>query len=143
MQNLFKLCRKLHFTFLSCLSFVICVTHWKIVLIFGFEFSGHPCSVALREQREGRFWKESKMSIVYRGKEDSSGPRITLLESLPESYDCWLKTKLWYWDDQLSCWKIKNGVKKNFEDKANNKQLDKVKDDTIGSNMNHMVSNLA
>ena len=61
----------------------------EIVFCFGSEFSGqHPCSVALREQGEEKFWKESKKSIVYGGKEDSNGPRIILLESLPKNYDC-------------------------------------------------------
>ena len=52
------------------------------VLFFGSEFSGHLFSVA-REQRNlrmlcfvlGKFWKESKMSIVYVGKGDSSPGR--------------------------------------------------------------------
>lgn len=54
----------------------------------------------------------------------------------------WLLT-MWCWDEQLSCWKNQESCQKNFEDEANNKQLDKVDDDTQWNNLNHIVSNLA
>ena len=44
-----------------------------------------------------------------------------------KNYDCWLKNKLRYRDEQLRVWKKKNRNcgKQNFEDEANNMQFDK------------------
>ena len=38
--------------------------------------------------------------------------------------------------NNVSCRKNQESCKKNFEDEANNKQLDKIKDDTQRSNLN-------
>ena len=70
-----------------CFCFCFININQDIQVVFlGSEFSGHPCSVA-RDQRNlrmlcfvlGKFWKKSKMSIVYGGKGVSSGPRIICL----------------------------------------------------------------
>ena len=64
----------------------------------------------------------------------SSGPRIIFLESLVKNYDYWQN-----YDAEMNnsaVEKNEESCKKNFEDEANNKQLDKVKDDTQWSNLN-------
>ena len=65
----------------------------------------------------------------------SSGSRIIFLESLAKNYDYWQNYDA---ETNNSAVKKKNqdSCKKNFEDEATNKQLDKVKDDTQRSNLN-------
>ena len=64
----------------------------------------------------------------------SSGPRIIFLESLAKNYNYWQN-----YDAETNNSAVKKNqesCKKNVEDGANNKQLDKVKDCTPRSNLN-------
>ena len=125
--------RNRHATDAPPLTKLVVLNGFSFILFFGPEFSGHPCSVALREQCDIRMLCLVK-KVLERIKDvdrlwrlwRSSGPRIIFLESLEKTMTA-DKTMMLRRTTQLLK-KIQESCKKNFEDEANNKtkQLESI-----------------